>query len=67
MSHEEMLKSRNKFCKFNDIRGKVDLNFTRYIATMNSLIDSKVQQASRHYSGKKYIDPISFFFTEIKM
>ena len=61
-----IMEARERFCKLNGVNAKVDLNFIRYIATMNNMIDNKVQQCSRHYSGRIYTDPISFIPIENK-
>lgn len=52
----------NSFKKFNDIKGKIDMNFMRYICTWNNYVDNTSRGVLRRNKndGREYKDALIF-------
>lgn len=61
-NYNELIKASNSFKKNNTIRGKIDLNFIRYICTWNNYVDNTSRGMVRRNATNEniYMDPIEF-------
>lgn len=61
-NYNELLKSAESFRRSNNIYGKIDLNFMRYICTWNNHVDNNSRSMLRRNRNNEnvYMDPLIF-------
>lgn len=61
--YKDLLEASDCFKKFNNINGKIDLNFIRYISTWNNYVDKTSRSLLRRNikNNNTFEDPLLFF------
>lgn len=60
--YSSLHKAADNFKKFNNIKGKIDINFIRYISSWNNYVDNTSRSLLRRNRNneQEYIDPVHF-------